>query len=93
MRYFLAEETAYESSRHFLNAAWNLPAPGTETALVPSAECVKAEDGRVLFMVDRWMCDLEPAPGLIEAAVFAGDLIEITESEAVGICLQAKAEA
>ena len=85
MRYFLADEVAYEAARHSLNVAWGLPNPGTVTAL-PAAETLLKVDGRVLFCVDKWMCALEPALAMIDAALASGDLLEITEAEYVAVC-------
>lgn len=85
MRYFLADEAAYELSRHALNAAWGIPNPGTVTAL-PSASSLLKHQGRVVFSVDKWMCELTPAPDMIASAIVDDTLLEITEEEFSTIC-------
>lgn len=80
MRYFLADPVAYEQARAALNAAWDIPRPGTETSL-PVVSELFCSGGRVLVMVDAWMTELSPAPEIVRQALSAGTLEEISEAE------------
>lgn len=91
MRYFLADPIAYEEARLALNAAWGLPSPGTTTAL-PHVTALPKQQERVAFSVDRWMCDMPPAPEMIAGAIASGDLAEIAEADFVAICQAANPE-
>jgi hypothetical protein len=85
MRYFLADEAAYEQARAMLNSVWGLPNPGTETALPAADTLLKVDGGRVYFSADVWMCNLAPAPDVIAAALADGSLVEISEQEGLAI--------
>ena len=85
MRYFRANEAAYEQARAALNQAWGLPQLGTETSLPRASACLRDDAGRVYVSVDDWMCDLPPAPDVLSQAFAAGVAEEITEAEMLDV--------
>lgn len=81
MKYFLANSVAYEQARAALNAAWDIPRPGTSSCLPAAGECLNDQAGNVYVCVDDWMCELHPAPDILASALDDGAVREVSEKD------------
>lgn len=80
-RFFRASSEVYESLRAQLDAAWGLPAPLTETCILPANDQRQDAGGNCLLAVRLEWLEWEPVATLVPQMLQIGAVEELTEAE------------
>jgi len=85
-RFFLVDETTYESIRQSLDAMWGHPNGGTVTCMPPAADAVRNANGIIIAPVLRETCEW-PEVAAVLAQLLAANAITETDEDAYFACL------